>query len=196
LTTIGRPLPGSHLKIVGAGGIETKAGKPGRLFVQGPACSLGYFGDEHATQEAWGKKGLEGWYNTGDIARVDEKGYLILEGRVKDMILRGGQNIFPQEIENLLQLHPKIVQAAVIGLHDSVMGERACACVRVDGGQTLSFKEMVHFLKDKGVAIYKLPERLEVFSDFSEFMADQKINRKALRDWVAGDCTSDVGRGG
>lgn len=95
-----------------------------------------------ATLAAWGIIGNEGWFNTGDLARIDEQGYLALVGRKKEMIICGGQNIYPEEIEDLLLSHPTVRQAVVIGIPDPVMGERVCACVTPAVGKEISFEGM------------------------------------------------------
>jgi non-ribosomal peptide synthetase component E (peptide arylation enzyme) len=127
LCTLGKPFPGNEVKIANGKGKELPQGKVGELFVRGATTSSGYFGDADATIEAWGELGKGGWYRTGDLAKLDEQGYLVLVGRKKEIIIRGGQNIYPKEIEDLLLSHPRITQAVVIGIPDPVMGERACA---------------------------------------------------------------------
>jgi non-ribosomal peptide synthetase component E (peptide arylation enzyme) len=153
----------------------------GELFVRGATTSSGYFGDPDATLSAWGELGKGGWYRTGDLAKLDEQGYLVLVGRKKEVIIRGGQNIYPKEIEDLLLSHPKITQAVVIGIPDPVMGERACACVTPVKGQDFTFEGMSSFLKEKGLAIHKLPERLEVMKAFPQLADGQKVDKITLK---------------
>jgi non-ribosomal peptide synthetase component E (peptide arylation enzyme) len=177
---LGKPFPGNEVKIVGDDGRELPTGEVGHLMVRGAATSSGYFGDPEATCTVWGCLGKEGWYRTGDLARLDEQGYLTLMGRKKEMIIRGGQNIYPKEIEDLLCSHPKVKEALVIGIPDEVMGERACACVTLVKGQTLTFDEMVSFLKERKLAVHKLPERLEVWEQFPTLVDGQKIDKKTV----------------
>ncbi len=181
LTTVGRPFPGNELKITDENGKEIPPGQIGLLNVRGAATSSGYFGDLNATLEAWRETGIEGWYSTGDLARLDEDGYLVLVGRKKEIIIRGGQNIYPREIENFLLAHPKIAEAIVIGIPDQVMGERACACLTLAEGKDLAFDEIIFFLKEKGLAIHKLPERLEVFNRFPQLVDGQKVDKISLK---------------
>ncbi|MBW1736903.1 MAG: AMP-binding protein [Deltaproteobacteria bacterium] len=184
LKTLGKPFPGNEVKIVDEKGRELPAGEIGELRVRGAATSSGYHGEPEATIEAWGELGKEGWYRTGDIARIDNDGYLVLVGRKKEMILRGGQNIFPGEIEELLVSHPRITQAVVIGVPDPIMGERACACITLVPGDSLSFEEMVEFLRAKGLAIHKLPERLEILDEFPHLADGQKVDKISLKKMI------------
>jgi len=180
LQTVGKPFPGNEIKIVNDQKEEVPVGRVGELLVRGAATSSGYYENPIATLSAWGEFGGGGWFRTGDLAKVDEEGYLILVGRKKGMILRGGQNIYPREIEDLLVSHPKVKQAAVVGIPDSIMGERACACVTVVAGQEFAFEEMTSFLRQNGLAIHKLPERLEVLQELPSLADGQKVDRLLL----------------
>ena len=101
-------------------------------------------------------------------------------GREKEMILRGGQNIFPREIEDVLLTHPKVQDVAVIGLPDPVMGERACACVVPKQGQKPTLEEIVSFLREKGIGVHKLPERLELMTSLPMIADGQKVDKRLL----------------
>jgi non-ribosomal peptide synthetase component E (peptide arylation enzyme) len=184
LRTLGKPFPGNEIKILDNEGWEVPVGQIGQLFVRGAAASSGYYGDVEATLAAWGTIGNEGWFNTGDLARIDEQGYLALVGRKKEMIIRGGQNIYPGEIEDLLLSHPTVRQAVVIGIPDLVMGERVCACVAPVVGNGISFEEMTSFLKNKGLAVHKLPERLMVMEHFPQLADGQKVDKITLRNMI------------
>jgi non-ribosomal peptide synthetase component E (peptide arylation enzyme) len=126
----------------------------------------------------------EGWYKTGDLAKIDQDGYLVIAGRKKDMIIRGGQNIYPAEIETLLMSHPKVAQACLVAVPDEVMGERACACVVPVPGEVFTFQEMTSFLNGHGLAMHKLPERLEVMEQFPQLVDGQKVNKISLTKTV------------
>jgi non-ribosomal peptide synthetase component E (peptide arylation enzyme) len=180
LKTLGKPFPGNELKIIDDSGKEVSVGEVGLLYVRGAATSSGYYGNTDATLAAWGKFGKEGWFRTGDLAKFDEEGYLILVGREKEMILRGGQNIYPKEIEDLLSTHPKVRHAVVIGIPDSIMGEIACACVTLREGQEFSLEEMASFLREKKLAVHKLPEMLDVLDELPTLAEGQKIDKKRL----------------
>ncbi len=184
LYTLGKPFPGNEVKIASGDGKKLPQGEVGELFVRGATTSSGYFGDPDATIEAWGELGKGGWYRTGDLAKLDEQGYLVLVGRKKEVIIRGGQNIYPKEIEDLLLSHPRVTQAVIIGIPDPVMGERACACVTPVKGQDFTFEEMSSFLRGKGLAIHKLPERLEVMEEFPLLVDGQKVDKMSLKKMI------------
>ncbi len=180
LGTLGKPFPGNEVKITGDDGVEVAQGEIGHLNVRGAATSSGYYKDLEATLKAWGTLGKEGWHSTGDLAKLDNEGYLHLTGRKKEIIIRGGQNIYPQEIEDYLLTHPKVTCAAVIKVPDPVMGEVACACVTTQGDEDFPFDEMISFLKEKGLAVYKLPEILEVMEKLPQLVNGQKVDKVAL----------------
>jgi non-ribosomal peptide synthetase component E (peptide arylation enzyme) len=177
LSTVGKPYAGAEVKLVGDRGEEVDYGEAGEIFIRGPAAVSGYYKDPEATWQIWSR---DGWYRTGDLGRFDEEGHLIIVGRKKEMIIRGGQNIYPVEIEDLLMTHPGVANIAIVKMPDPIMGERACAYVIPEGGQEFTFDEMVSFLKEKGVTPYKFPERLEVVNAFPMVAEGQKIDRKAL----------------
>ncbi len=177
LLTVGYPPPGNEIKLVDPSGNEVSPGQIGEITVRGPQSSSGYYKDPEATFKAWS---ADGWFRTGDLGKWDEQGRLVIAGREKDMIIRGGQNIYPVEVENYLLTHPKVASAAIVGIPDPVFGERACACVVPQTDQDLAFEEMVAFLKTKRMAAYKLPERLMLL-DSLPFVGGLKLDRKALR---------------
>ncbi len=176
--TAGKPRVGTVLKIVDDNGKEVPKGEVGELIGCGPTCASGYYGDLQSTREVWGE---DGCYRTGDLARIDEQGNVVIAGRKKDMIIRGGQNIYPVEIENLLVTHPAVQNVAVVGYPEPVMGERACAFVILKPGRFFSFDEMVSFLREKDIAPFKLPESLEVVDKFPMAGDGQKVDKKALQ---------------
>lgn len=177
LTTVGRPIDETEIKLVDEDGNEVEKGEEGEIWGRGPACTSGYFNDPEANTQMWTS---DGWYKLGDLGRWDKNGNLIVVGRKKDIIIRGGQNIYPVEIEALLLTHPKIRDAAVVGYPDDVYGERACAYVVTEKGETLTFDEMLSFLSAKDIAPYKIPERLEIREQFP-LAGEQKVDKKALR---------------
>ncbi len=143
---------------------------------------VAYFMDPEATWATWTR---DGWRRRGDLGRMDEQGYLSIVGRESDMIIRGGQNIYPAEIESLLLTHPLVSAAAVVRMPDRVLGERACAYIVLKPGGELTFEEMVSFLRAKKIASYKLPERLEVLEELP-LAGGQKVDKKVLAKDVAG----------
>ena len=126
-----------------------------------------------------------GWFDTGDLARMTVDGYIRITGRSKDLIIRGGQNIPIVEIEEQLLKHPSVKEAAIVGIPDPRLGERACAFVTLKPLHRLTFDEMVGFLKDAGTATPYLPERLEIIDEMPR-TASGKLQKFRLRDRVAG----------
>lgn len=182
MTTAGRPLEGStEIRLMGDGGREVTGDGVGEIQGRGPSCVSGYFKDPEATGKCWSK---DGWYSLGDLGRWNADGNLVVVGRKKDMIIRGGQNIYPIEVETLVATHPKVLEAAMVGYPDEVMGERACLFVVLRQDETVDLEEIIAFLKGKNIASFKLPERLEIL-DKLPLAAEQKIDKKALRQSLA-----------
>jgi len=179
--TVGRMLPGNKVVLKDEDGNEVPDGEPGILYFRGPHAPAGYYRDAELTSTVFDP---DGWTTTGDIVKFDQECLWIL-GRAKDMIIRGGQNIYPAEIEGLLNDHPKVASVAVVGYPDREMGERACAYVIPRAGQDFTFDEMVEFLKGKQLAMFKLPERLEVVSEFPAVGDSGKINKETLKKEIA-----------
>jgi non-ribosomal peptide synthetase component E (peptide arylation enzyme) len=139
-------------------GAPTGRNTPGELYVRGPNTCVGFFDDVERTRATF----HDGWVRSGDLCTVDEDGYLTVVGRKKEIIIRGGLNIAPREIEDLLVGFEEVERAAVVGLPDARLGERMCACVVLRPGATLDLATTVQRLRASGLATYKLPERLEV----------------------------------
>ena len=175
--TVGRMLPGNAVRLLDEEENEVPTGEPGILYFRGPHAPAGYYRDEELTATVFDP---DGWTTTGDIVKFDQDCLWIL-GRAKDMIIRGGQNIYPAEIEGLLNEHPKVASVAIVGYPDKEMGERACACVVTKGGQKFTFDEMVNFLKEKKLAMFKLPEKLVVMEAFPIVGDSGKIDKKVLK---------------
>jgi fatty-acyl-CoA synthase len=128
VTTVGRVHPHVQVKIIDTHGRVTPRGIPGELLTRGYSVMRGYWGDPERTREAIDEGG---WMHTGDLALIDEEGYCNIVGRVKDMIIRGGENISPREIEEFLYRHPAVFDVAVVGVPDPKYGEAVCACIRL-----------------------------------------------------------------
>lgn len=183
-STVGRPLIGNEIKLVDDSGREVPSGEVGQLYFRGPQSSSGYYRDPEKTFSEAVDAG--GWATPGDLAKFDENGYIVIAGRKKDIIIRGGQNIYPGEIESLLIAHPKVSNAAVVAMPDPIMGEKACAfIIPAAGGEMFTFEEMFNYLKGEKLAMYKLPERLESVDAFP-LAGDSKINKVALRQMITG----------
>jgi acyl-CoA synthetase (AMP-forming)/AMP-acid ligase II len=139
--------------------VELKVSDDGELFTRGPNTCVGFFDDPERTAATFD---ADGWVRSGDLVTIDDDGYLTVVGRKKEIIIRGGMNIAPREIEELLVAFPEVRRAAVIGLPDERLGERMCACVVLETGAVLDLATVVERLEATGLAKFKLPQRLEV----------------------------------
>jgi acyl-CoA synthetase (AMP-forming)/AMP-acid ligase II len=182
--TVGKPALEMGLKIVDEAGAEVPTGSIGEILSIGPSIMIGYYNNADANARSFT---ADGWFHTGDLGMLDERGYLRIVGRRKEMIIRGGANIYPREIEELLFKHPKVLDVAVIGIPDARLGERTCACLVPRAGETLDFAEIVGFLRDK-IAIYKLPERVEILTELPRTPTG-KVQKTVLRDRVLGNAS-------
>jgi len=179
-TTDGCPLPGVELKVVDAADTPLPAGATGRLLAR--ACSNfgGYLHRPHLNATD-----AQGWFDTGDLARIDSQGYVRIDGRSKDVIIRGGENIPVVEIEALLYRHPAVSQVAIVSYPDERLGERACAFVVPRPGKEFDMAAMVAFLKEQKVATQYMPERLEVQPALPTTPSG-KVQKFKLRDQLHG----------
>jgi cyclohexanecarboxylate-CoA ligase len=184
--TDGLPLPGMEVKVTDEGGVPLPAGEAGRLLVRGCSNFGGYL-----KRPQWNGTDAEGWFDTGDLARLDGEGYIRITGRSKDVIIRGGENIPVVEIESLLYRHPAIAMAAIVGYPDERLGERACAVVVRKPGQLLQLADLVAYLKEQKVATPYLPERLVVL-DVMPTTPSGKIQKFKLREQVRGHDTAST----
>jgi len=189
LGSIGKVDPFSECKIVNEIGEEVAHGQVGEIYVRGACSCGGYYNDEEATKANWTSLDKESWYKTGDVGYMDKEGNVWLAGRKKEMILRGGQNIYPAEIEAILNEHPKILHVAIVPMPDDRLGERACAFVVLKEVATFTFDEMISYLSEKRLAKYKFPERLEILDGFP--MVASKFDKRALATIVANKLLSE-----
>jgi cyclohexanecarboxylate-CoA ligase len=178
ITTDGCPLPGVEVKVVEVDGTPMPFGQVGKLLVR--ACS-NFGGYLHRPQ--LNNTDADGWFDTGDLAHMDERGYIRISGRSKDVIIRGGENIPVFEVEALLYGHPAVAQAAIVAYPDDRLGERACAVVVPKAGQSIDFASMVEFLKSQKIALQYIPEKLIVL-DAMPATPSGKIQKFKLRDIV------------
>ncbi len=182
LETCGRPVsPDDEVMLLDEDGVEVADGEVGELACRGPYTLRGYYGvpEYNAVQFTPG-----GFYRSGDLMRKHPSGNYIVEGRRKDLINRGGEKISAEEIENLILMHPAVVNVACVPVPDPSLGERMCACVIVRPGETLSLSDLVSFLQRHEIAKFKLPERLEVMTDFP-ISTFGKVSKKALVELVS-----------
>jgi cyclohexanecarboxylate-CoA ligase len=158
-TTDGLPLPGVDLKVVDIDDKVALPGESGKLYVRSCSNFGGYL-----QRPNWNNTDSEGWFDTGDLAKMDSQGYIRITGRSKDVIIRGGENIPVVEIESLLYRHPSIAMVAIVAYPDERLGERACAVVVPKPGHSIDLETISNYLKAQKIAIQYIPERLEVLS--------------------------------
>ena len=176
--TDGCPLPGVEIKVVDADGHALPPGESGKLLLR--SCSN--FGGYLKRPQLNGTD-AEDWFDTGDLARIDERGYVRITGRSKDVIIRGGENIPVVEIESLLYKHPAVAVAAIVAYPDERLGERACAVVVPKAGQSIDLPEIQRFLKEQQVAVQYMPEHL-IVQEAIPSTPSGKIQKFKLRDAV------------
>ena len=175
--TDGRPVEGAEVRIVTLAGAPAAPGEEGEIRVKGPMVFRGYT-DPTLNADAFDE---DGWFRTGDLGILRSDGHLSITGRLKDVIVRKGENISAKEIEDLLSSHPKVAEVAVIGLPDDARGELVCAVVQcASPADPLDFDEMVAFCRDAGLMTQKIPERLELRTDWPR-AGTGKIVKKELK---------------
>jgi len=163
IDTVGTNLPHQEVKVVALESGETvPMGDVGEVCFRGYHIMQGYYGDPEATRKAVDEKG---WLHSGDLGKMDENGYLRITGRLKEMIIRGGENIYPREIEDLLFTHPKVAEVAVFGVPDEFYGEVVVAWIQLHTGEESDVEEMREFLQDK-IAHFKIPKRMRFVETF------------------------------
>jgi acyl-CoA synthetase len=155
--TSGRACDGYEVKIFSQDDAnrEVAVGEIGQIGGRGASLMIGYFDDQHANDEAFN---AEGWFMTGDIGRLDQDGYLQITGRKKDLIIRGGHNIYPARIENLAMQHPEISRAAALPVPDQRLGEKVCLAVMLKPGSSLTSDDVLDHLDRSGLSRYDMPE--------------------------------------
>ena len=182
-STCGRALPGTEVRCVDEAGADVPPGQPGEVLLRGYHIMQGYFEDEAATREAID---AQGWLHTGDVGVLDDKGYLRITDRLKDMFIVGGFNCYPAEIERLLADHPDIAQVAVVGVPDERMGEVGCACIITRSGQPLDSAELIAWARAH-MANYKVPRYVLNFESFP-VNASNKVVKRELQQLALARC--------
>lgn len=184
--TVGKPLPGAEVKIVDPATEEPlPAGGAGELWVRGYLVMKGYYKKPEATREAITE---DGWLRTGDLALQDEDGYIKIRGRKKEMMIRGGENIYPREIEEFLRTHPKISDVAVYGVPHRKFGEEVAAAIRLKQGESATPEEITAFCKGQ-IASFKIPKHIKFVAEFPQTASGKlqkyKLQERALSDFPA-----------
>jgi len=175
--TLGQPMPHVDVKLVDRQGNDVAAGGEGEILLRGPHTCAGYWKKPAETAKAF----AGGWFNTGDLGRVDSDGHFSIVGRLKDMIISGGANIYPAEIERAIEGHPAVAGVAVIGVSDAKWGEVGKAIVELKPGATFSLEDLSSFLKDR-LGKFKLPKYLKVVNSLPRTPASAKVQKFILKE--------------
>ncbi len=172
--SIGTPIPGVEMKLVDDDGGEPEVGGVGEILIRGHNLMRGYWRNPQATAEAID---ADGWFRSGDLAVVDDDGYFFIVDRKKDMIIRGGYNVYPREIEEVLYEHPAVREAAVLGVPDSSLGEEVGAAIAVREGVAVTAEELYEFVRER-VAAYKYPRRIWFVDDLPKGPTGKILKRE------------------
>jgi fatty-acyl-CoA synthase len=176
VSTVGRVQPHIEVKVIDADGAILPRGQTGELCTRGYSVMLGYWDDPEKTAEA---VDAEGWMHTGDLAVIDAEGYGNIVGRIKDMVIRGGENVYPREVEEFLFRHPKVEDVQIVGVPDPRFGEELCAWVKLRGGETATEADIVDFCRGQ-IAHYKIPRYVR-FVDAFPMTVTGKIQKFEIR---------------
>lgn len=177
LGTIGHPMPFVDVKLVGPDGEEVPVGQDGEILMRGPNVCAGYWNKPEATAEAI----IDGWFHTGDLGRLDADDHMAIVGRIKDMFISGGANVYPAEIERIIEQHPAVAGAAVIGVPDPRWGEVGKAVVELKSGASLTLDELLEFMGER-LGKFKRPKYLTVIDSLPRTPASGKIQKFVLKD--------------
>ncbi|MDF1551772.1 MAG: AMP-binding protein [Deferrisomatales bacterium] len=184
--SVGKPTcPYDSYRVVDPLGMDVPAGTPGELVIKGPGVFTGYLGNPQENAQAFT---VDGYFRTGDLARIDPRGYVTLTGRAKEMINRGGESISAAEVERLISDHPDVVSVAVVPMPDPDLGERVCAYVQPVPDVTLTFQDVIAFLKQRKTAVLHLPEHIEFVAELPHTKTG-KLDKAAL----GGDIRAKLG---
>ena len=189
VTTVGRVQPHVEARVVDADGRTVPVGTPGELWTRGYLVMQGYWGDEARTREAVVEGG---WMRTGDLATIDAEGYCNIVGRVKDMLIRGGENIYPREIEEFLFRHPKVQSVQVFGVPDQKYGEEVCAWIVLRPGEACTAEEIQAFCRDQ-IAHYKIPRHIRFVTEMPMTITG-KVQKFMMRRAMAEELARDEDR--
>ena len=177
--SVGKQMPLARVRVVDETGADAAPGVAGEILVKGDQVLSGYWKNPEATKASF----TDGWFHTGDVGRWDADGYLYIVDRKKDMILTGGENVYPREVEEVLYEHPAVVEAAVIGAPDPKWGEKVVAAVCVREGYEVTAAALIEHCRER-IASYKKPRHV-VFIDVLPRNASGKVLKRELRDRIA-----------
>jgi len=180
-SSCGVPSPTGEVRIVGGDGKDVPTGEVGELWYRGPIVVRGYWNKPQATAETF----VDGWVKTGDLARVDDEGFVYIVDRAKDMLIRGGENIYCVEVENALYDHPAVMDAAVVGIAHRTLGEEPAAVVHLKAGASATEEELRHFVAQK-LAAFKVPVKIAFLDETLPRNANGKILKRDLKGIFGG----------
>jgi len=181
IETVGRVVPRIEIKIVDSQGRVVTVGEKGEICTRGYSVMQGYWNDKEKTEETIDKAG---WLKSGDIGIMDEEGYLRVVGRTKDMVIRGGENIYPREVEEFLYTHPKIQDVQVFGIPDNTMGEALCAWIKVQNGECLEVSDIKAYCDGK-VAHFKVPKYIKFVDNYPMTVTGKVQKFKMKEEMIA-----------
>ncbi len=187
--TVGRPMPGVEVKVVDEERCELPPGEVGELACRSEGVMLGYYCAPEATAQVMDDKG---WYYTGDLARIDEDGYVHIVGRIKDVIIRGGQNVYPAEIEIYLAAHDRIREAAVVGMPSAIGGESVWAFVILDDGAEMTPQDVLSYCR-RELEPYKIPGQVRFVADFPRTETGKPKKFELRQEYLAAEGTEQRG---
>ena len=185
--TVGRAMPWVEVKVIDEAGHVVPVGEKGEICTRGYSVMQGYWNDPEKTAETID---AAGWLHSGDIATMDPFGYVRIVGRIKDMIIRGGENVYPREVEEFLYQHPAISEVQVFGIPDKKMGEEVCAWVQLNEGATLSADDIKAFCKDQ-ITHFKIPRHIRFVSEYPMTVTG-KIQKFVMRDEMLAALTDNA----
>jgi fatty-acyl-CoA synthase len=185
--TVGRAMPWVEIKVIDEAGHVVPVGEKGEICTRGYSVMQGYWNDPEKTAETID---AAGWLHSGDIATMDACGYVRIVGRIKDMIIRGGENVYPREVEEFLYQHPAISEVQVFGIPDKKMGEEVCAWVQLNEGATLSADDIKAFCKDQ-ITHFKIPRHIRFVSEYPMTVTG-KIQKFVMRDEMLASLTQNT----
>jgi acyl-CoA synthetase (AMP-forming)/AMP-acid ligase II len=185
LYTVGRPFAGTEIRTLDLDGTVLPEESLGELAVRGPGVMKGYYRQPTETAHAFD---ADGYFLTGDLGMIDEDGYVHIVGRRKELIIRGGFNVYPREVEDRLQAHPAVLEAVVVGVPDDVLGERVCACIMPVEGAIITGDEIKDWCRS-ALSDYKVPDLIRFFDVFP-LTGSGKIRRIELARMVSAEESS------
>ncbi|MGH7575566.1 MAG: class I adenylate-forming enzyme family protein, partial [Longimicrobiales bacterium] len=180
--TVGRPLPGTEIRVLDLDSTILPEESLGEISVRGPGVMKGYYRQPGETAQAFDE---EGFFLTGDLGMVDEDGFIHIVGRRKELIIRGGFNVYPREVEDRLHAHPAVLDVAVVGLPDEVLGEAVCACIMPVEGAIITGEEIRDWCRG-ALADYKVPDLVRFFDSFP-LTGSGKVRRVELARMVSAE---------